>query len=363
MILGTLTCLTSIAIAYPSVASRINEHYFLKPSTTTLIAQNQLRVQYIKSLDVADNKFFLHPNGQFLATLGDRLTVYDLKSGKVLHQVPNTQLGSLASQSSLGTAAISPDWKTMAINSVLGPLDIYKPETGERLYQMASIVRERNALVYGGKKSGQTFLAGQQDGDIQVIDAGKGKLLGLIKYGNTPVVEIVLDDNENRFLAVRYGVGGTIAVWDLLKGKKPFLVLPYGRDSDRGNSGVIGLSHSAISLSSDGSLLAVGFGNSDVIRVHSVKSGEILYEMPSLEGSGRIGVRSLRFSPDNRYLVSGHILGGFRLWDVKKQKLIYRFNGKTGSFADTVSQIEFNKGGNLLFTRNDLGIDIWKLLN
>jgi WD40 repeat protein len=85
-----------------------------------------------------------------------------------------------------------------------------------------------------------------------------------------------------------------------------------------------------------------------------------LYELPPLRS---VGVKSLKFSPDNRYLVSGHIYKGFRVWDIKTKKLIQQVKGM-GTGSDTVSQIEFSPDGTLLFSLDDGNkISIWKLQN
>lgn len=356
LICAMLVSVMTVIADHPIFAATTIKPCCAKVSKPILLAQNSQPFKFVKSLDNLQGgfPFFLDSDRGYLGTSSSRFNIYNWQSEQMISRFPEGNIGSMARFGSVTSIAMGPRWETMAVNDSNGTLAIYRPNTGELLHEVKSFVTENRAIVYGGSKSGQLLLAGQEDGKIRVIDANMGKIGGFIKYADTPVQELAIDSDENRFLAARYLWDGVV-VWDLLTDRKnpilviPFPALPYG-----------GLSPSSIALNSNGSLLAIGFGNSDVIRLYSVKSGNILYEFPPLRS---IGVKSLKFSPDNRYLVSGHIYQGFRVWDIKTKKLVQQVKGRgRGIGSDTVSQIEFSPDGTLLFTLDDGNkIGIWKL--
>ena len=356
LVCAMLVSVMAVIADHPIFAATTTKPCCAEVSKPILLAQSSSQFKFVKSLDnIQDGflSFFLDPNRKYLGTASPKFTIYDWQSEQLISRFPEGQIGSISRFGYATSVAMGPRWETMAVNDSNGTLAIYRPNTGELLHEVESFVTEERAIVYINDKGNQRLFAGQKNGEIRAIDANTGRIAGFIKYADSPVQELAIDSDGNRFLAARYLWHGVV-VWDFSTDRKnpvlviPFPALPYG-----------GLSPSSIALNSNGSLLAIGFGNSDIIRLYSVKSGNVLYEFPPL---GSIGVKNLKFSPDNRYLVSGHINEGFRVWDVKTKKLIQRVKG-IGIGSDTVSQIEFSPDGTLLFTRNANKISIWKLQN
>ena len=368
---GLLGIVAGLIFSYTLDVNAKSENCCLRVSTDTLIqemkssqvlstkpiiiALSTPKVKFLGSLDELDGRIFVSLNGKFLATLGSKLAIYNLQANQLVGRLPDS--GDLSNVGSISAVAMSPNWTTMAIGSVNSQLLIRNVQNGQVLQQLPiSGVQNERAMTYN--KSSNILFVGSR-GNIEVVDVAAEKVLGSIKYGKSEVKEIVLDTIQNRFLAVSYLWDGVI-VWDILNGKglnEPALKVPLP-DAASGAS--------SIAISPDGKFLAIGFSY-ETIRVYSIQSGRMIYELPPPSGkSGLRGdyssVKALKFSPDSRYLASGYYAAGFTVWDMKTGGLLQRIKiGQgMGIASESVNQIEFSPNGNFLFTDGNFKINVWK---
>ena len=312
-----------------------------KVKKDSIASSNEPKVKFLSIFDDLDGRMFLSSDGKRLATLGYKSSIYDLGSNRLLSRFPD--FGSMSGSA----VAMSPDWQTMAVGQISSGILIRDVQNGEILRSLPINVQNERAMTYSNKSSNILF-AGSRDGSVQAFDVSTGKVLNSIEYGKSEVKDIVLDSIQNRFLAVNYLFNGVV-VWELSgqNVKSTVLTVP--------NSGT------AISLSPDGSFLAIGYYEG-LIKVYSIRSRLMIYETQPEIGHS---VQALKFSPDSKYLLSGHYSEGFRVWEANTGKLLQRIKIGQGAgiASETVSQIEFSPNGTLLFTDGDSLINIWKFQN
>jgi len=249
------------------------------------------------------------------------IQIYDVASGTLLH----TLKGWIAGISFL----FSPDSATLVVGS-----DPYNSsnQTGYvaiKLYDVASgrllksIVPPDSlwADVYKFSTDGHTLLvfAGSPDGndyeDIDSIDLASGVTTmsierkigyGLSATALNPAQTIFAfsDWNDKSELASAfYGTGSnTVSLWDAVTGKQMRVL--EKRSGSYLTSAVVKLA-----FSPNGRLLA-GLGTDNVIRIWDVATGTLLHRL----GGYLSPVRTLTFSPDSCWLVTGSGYTTFHFW-------------------------------------------------
>ena len=203
---------------------------------------------------------------------------------------------------------------------------------------------------------GRKALVAMEDGTVKLWDLTTGQILRSIAG---PAESSIAISRIGGLLATAGGGDGSAAVWEFMTGRKLLSVKPpQGKDEDVRDRTVV-------SLSSDGSLLAVGLRNR--VSLHDVSTGKELWQLtlenpggllkkidqyanPSswlakateyIEGSMRRGqenmrreywVRALALSPDGKYLATATDRGIY-LWDSKRGEFDHQVLESGGAFT------------------------------
>ncbi|MGF9764960.1 hypothetical protein AAII07_58910, partial [Microvirga sp. 0TCS3.31] len=105
----------------------------------------------------------------------------------------------------------------------------------------------------------------------------------------------------------------------------------------------------ALSFSKDGCYLATGGGRRDnTVRVWSIHSGKELraFQHP-------LGITSVAFSPDGKFILSGNEDGIARLWSMEGSREVWRYNENDGTVklsSGGIRSVGFSKDGLQAFT-------------
>lgn len=110
-----------------------------------------------------------------------------------------------------------------------------------------------------------------------------------------------------------------------------------------------------ICYSPDGKWLATGgydsWGGGGVIQLWDMVTQKCV---DTLKGINK--VKSVAFSPDSKFLVSGHVSKKVRIWDIATKKCVSTLEGHTGE----VSSVAFNRDGKLIASgSHDKTIIVW----
>ena len=284
------------------------------------------------------------PDGMLLATLGDKIYIWELASGKEIWALDDKNF-----MSGVGAIAFSPDGKTLASGAQDKIIRLWDIATGKERLQMNGCQDEINCLSYSPDG---TCLA-SSDGKygqhtIHLWDPVGGNEQYSLRGHNSRIARITFSP-DSKILAS--ADDKTLHFWDVGTGKERF-------DVKAAAGGV-----NSLKFSPSGAIIAcIGemedHAGRQCVTLWNVNTGtQIRAIKPSLAG-----VTWVMFSPDEKTLV----LGGNRpertdleYWDTQSGDMLHQKEGHTNE----VSKIMFSPDGARLLThsREDQSFRAWNL--
>jgi WD40 repeat protein len=175
------------------------------------------------------------------------------------------------------------------------------------------------------------------DHSIRVWDLETGVIVNAVGGPEAPITDLAFSADGSYLLGA---AGGSAWVWSMVPGLPPQKITLYQGVINRNLTNFTN-TVTSVTLSADGSLLAVGTSE-HTIWLYNRKTGKNLGVLDCLGSSPK----KMTFSPDSARLLSVDSDGQITLWDVAEQKLI-------------VTSHEFSGSNSGLATRLDGDVSVW----
>jgi WD40 repeat protein len=364
------------------------EHLVFTPDGYTLAAD--IKIEYslvVQVWNVTTDKLLyslpdrhepiFSPDGNLLAfSYGGKIEILDAKTGKLLNSIqagwnfafsPNgdsiaVRLSDLATSSEVlfelldiqtwqprckfvaksGSVSLSfsPDGKQFAAENAPGTAQVWDTKSCQKLYAISG---HEGAIVLAFSPNNQILASyGPQNQTLKLWDIATGKLKGTLEGFDGAPGDFSPD---GQLLIERQVSSGTIAIWNIGTGK-PVLTL------DKHTTNI-----SDIVFSPDGRFLATGHMNGG-IRLWSLDKNKV---EKTITYTGSLYV-SIAFSPNGHIIAGGRGGGGIELWDVNSGKSLLTLKGlaKNSSPWVLVKEMAFSPDGKTLASRGtDSSVRLW----
>lgn len=235
--------------------------------------------------------------------------------------------------------AFSPDSRVVAAGSADKLIRLWDVATGELVREFVGHGELVEDICFS-PDGGQLFSV-SWDKTVRQWNTATGEMVR--QFGALPDIGYGIDvSTDGRYLFAGSN-DGMIIMWNIENGKeiRRFSVEKKLRD---------------IAISPNGELLAAGYvgGPEGGIYLFEVATAKIIRKFTG----HRQSLRSLKFSPDGNYLVSGSADHTVRYWDVMVGTEVFGFSGHT----DEVSAVDISPDGRLAISSSiDETIRLWSL--
>jgi RNA polymerase sigma factor (sigma-70 family) len=270
-------------------------------------------------------------DGQVLASGGNDCAVrlWEVSTGRELHAAPE-HCGRVL------TLAYARDGRTLATGSVDGTVRLWDPATGNLRRQLATGSGVANRLAFAD--DGKMLVCASGYGTFHVWDAVTGQTLRQFQgFGSLGARGSMALSPDGKTLAAT-GANKTVRLWDASSGKEL-------RRFDEPDPWI------RAAMSADGKLLATAsydsYRREATFRLRDTASGA---ELRRWKAPQRV-VETLVFSPDGKWLASGGMDEGLRVWDTAtaKERAEFRL-----PLQERTSCLAFAPDGRTLaYARND----------
>ncbi len=259
--------------------------------------------------------------------------VVDLATGQPLN-LAATSYGMYAD----GSVALSKDGRQVLYNSG-NTACLCDVHTGQLLRRFEGHKETVRRVALSPDES--QIATGSDDKSIKLWKASTGELLRSLKGHGDPIKGLVYSPDGTRLASISYD--RTLRVWDVETGKN-LKVIKTGSK----------LVYDAFAWSPDGKALATCIYDGP-IQLYDAQTGACLKTI-SLEDTGLTSPHSLAFSPDSKWILSGHykMIG---IWDMATGRLLKKLEGHTG----LVYAVAFTPDGKRFLSADGEGaVRIWE---
>ncbi len=315
----------------------------------------------VKTLEVIQNaqvKTALSADGSVLATWGYFNVPAGLMGNNMPEQGRTIQLWNVAEGKELRklvvernnvlAAALSPDGKTLAAASGQATFHLFDVASGQELRRFAG--RRGQTMLLQFSPDGKVLVAGSTEGTAQAWETQTGNRLGVTLAEDPRPVFAVAFPDKNSVWALG-STGNALSLVNVLTGKS--LTPTGGHLYWVRNLAYSGDGKTLLSAGADGKLCWWDAATGAELRHLTVRDDD------RSRGYGFPGhVRNFAISRDGKYLATSgdHGLGGIRLWDLAKVKVLCDFDAAR---ANGPGGVAFSPDGARLAAFGSKAVLVW----
>ena len=249
----------------------------------------------------------------------------------------------------------SPNGRRFAVATSIG-IWMYNAHTGEELSVLAVLPGEgRMVTTIAFSPDGRTLASGEFGGTGRLWDVTTGKPIATFKevpHQRYPDLRaLVFSEDGTKLIGASWN--NEISVWGLGENTKPPTILPIaGREASWGTTDLMQLSLNAAFLAIAEPSPEVWENRNFLIKLWDATTGKQLH---TLTGHTR-WVKSIAFSADSKTLASGDEYETIRLWDTTTGKLKATLNWGRGMGTYSLA---FSPNGRFLASGHRDGVKLW----
>jgi WD40 repeat protein/serine/threonine protein kinase len=304
------------------------------------------------------------PDGRYIATGAEKTVLWDAATRK--------QITPLEYSSIVWNLAFSPDSRYLISTHGDGAIIVWDADKRERVANFNEHVGAVESVAFS--RDGRRVASASEDGSVIVWDAASGRKENVFADYNNSVNAVAFSpggawlatadqDAHMRLLDLVRGAaqtmgGGSYSVaispderWvatsnDVIE-RAAGRATGYTYLDPAANTGCYG-----VDFSPDGRLLACASSDRERILVWDAENWRLLDDVRA----GGTNFKSVRFSPDGRFLVTGDVQGAVRLWEASPLREL----GTLGRHAARVNAVAFSPDGReVASASDDQTVSLW----
>jgi WD40 repeat protein len=272
----------------------------------------------------SNSKAVFSPDGNYIATTGGMLRLWDVKTGKIVKSYNDYGSSSYS-------VAFSPDGKYLLFDSDKDMI-LSDVNTGEIKKIFKGHTEDVTHVAFSS--DGTKILSGSNDDTIKLWDVLTGKEIRTFTGFSYAIEDIAFSPNNKYMISA----SDVIKLWDISSGK---VIRTFARNQNNVSS---------VAFSPDGKFSLSGNWDKTMKLWNLVNC-----TIKTFEGNS-IGTSLVHFFPDGKRAVSGGGNERFALWDLVTGKEIESYDGLNMAMADTSLDISPNGKQFLIPYRNGFNL-------
>jgi len=291
------------------------------------------------------------PDGKILASGGDSVKIWDVKSGKIINTFGEKDKVNVVKFSNDNKTAIS---GTSHYNAILSFRDLISGRLLKNFKFKSGYESTHQNLKFDFSSDGN-YLVSESTSDrltdqVEIFDVKNNKSIKKIKLNTFDFLQKILLSPNGKYFALGF-YNGTMQIWDTLKGSLIRIIKAH-------NTAIHGISfYNAEYVATSGK---------GPVKIWSLATGKLVSVL-ELEEDVKGYHEVLSFSPDGRFVISTSFTDSdpknhkksINIWEVKSARLYKSIQGH----SDIYNSATFSPDGKLIAVTGFRKIELWNTKN
>ncbi|MGD8730816.1 MAG: BMP family ABC transporter substrate-binding protein [Anaerolineales bacterium] len=298
-------------------------------------------MQIFKSYDAGFlTSLAFSPDGQFLATAGDAIHVWEIATRDLALEIPRpTTTYTSQGDPFIYGLEYSPDGSYLAAADFDGVTKVFNAKTGEPLFELIGHADRVTNLTYS--PDGSRIATSGFDQRVILWDAVNGDMLFELPGHRSMVPCVAFDSGGSRLISTTWE--GDLFVWNVGP-KRELRSIPIPERA------------ASMAINPDGEMLAVGIEGSQYVHLFNFPSGRRVTELD--QGSSQSAPMSIAFSSDGNLIASAGHEGLIHIWSSET----FEETLSISAHDTLIWDLAFSPDGELLASvSDDSNIKIWRV--